>query len=64
MASYIIASRGDPSAGYEVRVIGDTGGRHTMLGFDTEAEAKAWIAQDRRLNETQDPQQQPAESPL
>ncbi len=64
MATYIIAPRGDPSAGYEVKVVGDTGGRHTMLGFDTKAEAEAWVAQDRRLNETQDPQQKAAESPL
>lgn len=64
MASYIIASRGDQSAGYEVKVIGETGARHTMLGFDTEADAEAWVVEDRRLHEADNPKEEPAADAL
>jgi hypothetical protein len=50
MASYLIVPRDDGSSGYEIRVVSDTGGRHTMLGFATEADAEIWISEDRRLN--------------
>ncbi len=57
MATYIIAHRADGATGYEVKVIGNTGGRHTVLGFDIEADAAAWVLQDKRLNEAADPWQ-------
>jgi hypothetical protein len=48
MATYTVMQR-KRQPGYRVEVVSDDGSRHTILGFDTEAEAQAWIEQDRRL---------------
>jgi hypothetical protein len=50
MTQYIIVPTGDGS-GFNVAVSGADGTRQTMLGFDTEADAEAWIARDKRLDE-------------
>jgi hypothetical protein len=62
MASYIIALRGDGGSGYEIRVVSDTGARHTMLGFATETDAEAWVSEDRRLNKDGNEARQTANS--
>ncbi|MGE4047209.1 MAG: hypothetical protein AB7F35_20265 [Acetobacteraceae bacterium] len=48
MATYTVMRR-KRQTGYRVDVVGDDGSRHTILGFDTEAEAQAWIEKDQRL---------------
>jgi len=50
MAAYTII----PHAGFtsfDVAVIGANGGKQTMFGFQTEADADAWIAQDQALTD-------------
>jgi hypothetical protein len=49
MTQYTIVPNGDGS-GFNIAVSGSNGARQTMLGFDTEADAEAWIAQDKRLD--------------
>ena len=49
MSTYTIIPRPDQS-GYDIAIIGTNGARQTMLGFRTEVEAEAWIAQDERLS--------------
>ena len=49
MATYTIVRRiGD--VGFDVSVVGSDGARQTILNFQTEAEAEAWIVQDGRLD--------------
>ena len=47
MQTYMIVDRGD-GAGYNVELTDAIGVRHTMLGFETEAEAQVWIEHDQR----------------
>jgi hypothetical protein len=47
MSIYTIVRRAD-QPGFDISVIGDEGVRHTMLGFKTEADAEAWIQEDKR----------------
>jgi hypothetical protein len=54
MTQYIIVPNGDGS-GFNIAVSGANGTRQTMLGFSTEAEAEAWIVQDRRLGVPDEP---------
>jgi hypothetical protein len=54
MTQYIIVPNGD-GTGFNIAVSGSNGARQTMLGFDTEAEAEAWIAQDKRLDGASQP---------
>jgi hypothetical protein len=49
MTTYTIIPARDGS-GFQIGVVGHDGARHTMLGFESEADAEAWIAQDKRLN--------------
>jgi hypothetical protein len=49
MVTYTIIPRPDKS-GFDIAIIGEDGARQTMLDFNTEADARAWIAQDERLN--------------
>jgi hypothetical protein len=53
MAIYNILLRAD-GAGFDVKVIGGNGVRHTMLGFATETEAEAWIVSDRLTEKPRD----------
>jgi hypothetical protein len=41
--------------GYDVHIVTSNGVRQTVLGFVTEPDAQAWIAQDQRLSHTADP---------
>ncbi len=45
MTNYTIIQAGD---GYHIGIAGADGSRQTLLGFTTEAEAEAWIVQDKR----------------
>ena len=47
MARYtIVRNAGDD--GFDVAVVGSDGARQTILNFQTEADAKAWIVEDER----------------
>jgi hypothetical protein len=48
MATYTIVPR-QSQAGYKVDVVDSDGVRHSMLGFDTEAEAQAWVDADEEV---------------
>jgi hypothetical protein len=50
MTTYSVIPNGD-GTGFNISIAGSDGTRQTMLGFESEAEAEAWIAQDRRLSE-------------
>jgi O-glycosyl hydrolase len=54
MTQYIIVPNGDAS-GFNIAVSGANGARQTILGFGSEAEAEAWIVQDRRLADADEP---------
>ena len=58
MATYSLAFNPDRST-YEVEMQDDAGGR-AVFGFQTEAAAQQWIAEDRRtdvsVNQTQNPE--------
>jgi hypothetical protein len=47
MQSYSIVYRGE-GFGYSVHIKDDSGARHTVSGFKTEAAAKAWVEDDKR----------------
>ena len=49
MQTYMIVDR-DDGAGYNVKLMDAIGVHHTILGFETEAEAQIWIEQDRRMS--------------
>jgi hypothetical protein len=51
MTTYIIIPTEDGSS-FNIGVAGSNGARQTMLGFASEAEAEAWISQDKRLDGT------------
>lgn len=46
MAKYTIIAH---PGGYDVQIVGMDGIHQSVLGFETEAAANAWIARDRRL---------------
>ena len=48
MSVYTIVHR-ERQTGYRVDVIGDDGSRNSVLGFDTEADAEAWIEADKQM---------------
>jgi hypothetical protein len=50
MTTYMIIPNSDGS-GFNVGIAGSDGTRQTMLGFESEAEAEAWIIQDKRLGQ-------------
>jgi hypothetical protein len=50
MTTYAVIPNGD-GTGFNISIAGSDGTRQTMLGFESEAEAEAWIVQDRRLSE-------------
>ncbi len=50
MSTYNITPNSDGS-GFNIAIEGTNGARQTMLGFESEAEAEAWIRQDQRLNQ-------------
>jgi hypothetical protein len=50
VSTYVISPHPE-EAQYEVHIVGSDGVRQTMLGFPTEADAKAWIAADQAREE-------------
>lgn len=50
MATYTIVP-GSAGGNFAVSVIGRNGARQTLLGFVSEADAAAWIEQDKRLDD-------------
>jgi hypothetical protein len=49
----------DDGGGFNIGIAGSDGTRQTMLGFTSEAEALAWIEQDKRLSAVPRPQMLP-----
>jgi hypothetical protein len=47
MPIYSIVLKPDRT-GYDVLIKYDSGARHTVLGFKTEEDAKAWVDEDQR----------------
>jgi hypothetical protein len=45
MATYKVIPQSDQT--FHVAIVGDDGARQTLLGFETRADALAWIARDR-----------------
>jgi hypothetical protein len=37
--------------GYKLEIVTDEGSRHTILGFQSEAEAETWVERDRKLEQ-------------
>ena len=54
MTTYPIIPKADQT-GFDVAIVGDDGARQTLLGFETRADAAAWIAWDKRPNAADDP---------
>ena len=50
MATYRIVPR-QSQPGYRVDLVDSDGVRHSMLGFDTEAEAEAWVVADVEIEQ-------------
>ena len=46
MPTYTVIPLSDQT--FQVAIVGDDGARQTLLGFETQADAEAWIARDRR----------------
>jgi hypothetical protein len=44
MSTYTLIPSADQT--FHVAIVGDDGARQTILGFQTEADAAAWIARD------------------
>lgn len=49
MTTYTVVPSSD-GLGYDIQIVADNGGRQTVLGLKTQADAEAWIAEDKRLN--------------
>jgi hypothetical protein len=45
MANYTVIPK--PDRTFDVAIVGNDGARQTLLGFETQADAQAWIAHDR-----------------
>jgi hypothetical protein len=54
MATYTIIPK-DDQTGFDVAIVGDDGARQTLLGFETQTDAQAWIAWDKRPSAADDP---------
>jgi hypothetical protein len=48
MTTYTVLPR-RRQPGYKVELVGDNGTRQTILGFNSEAEAEVWVAEDKTL---------------
>jgi hypothetical protein len=46
MPTYTVIPQADQT--FQVAIIGDDGARQKLLGFETQADAEAWIARDQR----------------
>jgi hypothetical protein len=54
MTKYTIIPKVDQT-GFDVAIVGNDGARQTLLGFETQADAEAWIAWDKRPSPGADP---------
>jgi hypothetical protein len=54
MATYTVIPQADQT--FRIAIVGDDGARQTLLGFETQANAEAWIARDRRQSAVDEPQ--------
>jgi hypothetical protein len=54
MATYTIIPKVDQT-GFDVVIVGNDGARQTLLGFETQADAQAWIVWDRQPSVADDP---------
>jgi hypothetical protein len=54
MASFTISARADQD-GFEIEVVDRDGAPQTIFGFETLAEAEAWLVRSARLNREPDP---------
>ena len=52
MTNYTIIQKHDHT-GFCVAIVGSNGTRQTVLGFKTQADARAWIAWDKWLSTTE-----------
>jgi hypothetical protein len=52
MATYTLIP--DASQTFHVAIVGNDGARQTLLGFETRADAEAWIARDRLHSTAED----------
>ena len=52
MPTYTVIPQADQT--FHVAIVGHDGARQTILGFQTEADAEAWIARDRRQSAADD----------
>jgi hypothetical protein len=50
MSKYTVLPR-RRQMGYKLEIVTDEGSRHTILGFQSEAEAEAWVDRDRKLEQ-------------
>jgi hypothetical protein len=50
MITYTVNASADQT-GFHVKIAGSDGNRQTILGFVTESDADAWIADDKQLTE-------------
>jgi hypothetical protein len=49
MAIYTVIPAVDQT-GFHVAIVGSDGARQTLLGFETQADAEAWISRDKCLS--------------
>ena len=49
MATYTVTPPNE-ATGFSVAIVGDNGARQTLLGFDTQEAADAWVLEDRRIS--------------
>ncbi len=54
MASFTISARADQD-GFEIEVVEHEGAPQTILGFETLAEAEAWLVRSARVRREPDP---------
>jgi hypothetical protein len=54
MPTYTVIPQADQT--FQVAIVGDDGARQSLLGFETQADAEAWIARDRRQSAVDEPQ--------
>jgi hypothetical protein len=54
MTKYRIIPKVDQT-GFDIAIVGNDGARQTLLGFETQADAEAWIAWDKRPTAVGDP---------
>jgi hypothetical protein len=54
MTTYTIIPQVDQT-GFDVAIVSNDGVRQTLLGFETQADAEAWIASDKLPSAADDP---------